>query len=100
MATLKNWSIVADPNNPYMAPELKTIYLQGEVYDHPNSRHHDGKRIITSKVVKKIGPLTYETKSGTIYTLDTVAPAYKEWCSENNIELNLEDPVRLNKSLA
>ena len=31
--------------------------------------------------------------SGTIYTLDTVAPAYKDWCSENNIELNLEDPV-------
>lgn len=88
MATLKNWSIVADPNNPYMAP-----YLQGEVYDHPNSRHHDGKRIVTSKIVKKIGPLTYETHSGTIYTLDTVAPAYKEWCSESNIELNLEDPV-------
>ena len=100
MATLKNWSVTGGMYDPYLAPELRNTHLQGEVYDHPNPRHHDGKQIITSKIVKKIGPLTYETHSGTIYTLDTVAPAYKEWCSENNIELNLEDPVRLNKSLA
>ena len=93
MATLKNWSITGGIKDPYLAPELRNTHLQGEVYDHPNPRHHDGKQIITSKIVKKIGPLTYETHSGTIYTLDTVAPAYKEWCSENNIELNLEDPV-------
>lgn len=95
MTTLKNWSVIADPNNPYMAPELKSTHLQGEVYSHPNLRHHDGKRITTSKIVKKLEPLVYETNSGTVYMLDTVDPAYENWCKENNIELNLEDPIKM-----
>ncbi len=95
MTILKNWSIVASSDNPYLAPELRSICLQGEVYGHPDTRYPDGKNIVTSKVVKKIDALTYETNSGTIYTLDTVNPNYKEWCIEYGIELNLEDPVKL-----
>lgn len=58
-----------------------------------DTRHPDGKNIITSKVVKKIDIL--ETNSGTIYILDIVSFNYKEWCIECGMELNLEDPVKL-----
>lgn len=54
MAILKNWSIVASSDNPYLAPELRGMCLQGEVYDHPNSRHPDGKILSLLKLLRRL----------------------------------------------
>lgn len=35
---------------PYVAPECWDLRLTGEVYDHPDPRHPDGKAIVTSMV--------------------------------------------------
>ncbi len=67
--------------------------LQGEVYGHPLKE--DGKKVTTSYVVEKLGPLTYKTYSGTIYELEDVSPDYVEWCSKNYPSLDIKDPIKL-----
>lgn len=94
MPLLKNWS-VRGSNDPYMAPELRVIYFVGEVYDHPLiEKHPDGKIIRTSSVVEKLGPKTFVTNSGSIYTLEDPHPGYVAFCEEIGKPLNLEDPIK------
>lgn len=47
MVILKNWS-VCQRGNEWMAPELRTNYLQGNVYGHP--RFSDGDPVSTSSI--------------------------------------------------
>lgn len=48
MVILKNWS-VCQRGNEWMAPELWTNYLHGNVYGHP--RFEDGDPVSTSSIV-------------------------------------------------
>ena len=78
-----------------MAPELRVIHLVGEVYGHPlKDRHPDGKSIQTSYVVEKLGPKTFATNSGSIYTLEDPHPDYVAFCESIDKPLNLEDPIK------
>jgi len=70
---LEKWAmIMADP---FQAPEIATAVLNGLVYGHP--RHHDGKRVSTSRVKgKRDGRVV--TFSGSEYILGEVAPNYEK----------------------
>ena len=82
--TLKNWSTVGGSSNPYLAPELQTLCLRGEVYGHP--KHEDGKRIHSSPVVDlDIDNNTARTLN-TEYVLDGPDPQWLAWLKEHNYE--------------
>jgi hypothetical protein len=42
MPILENWSIVRDNDDPYLAPELHTIKLNGEIFDDEKMRFEKG----------------------------------------------------------
>ncbi len=87
--TIVDWSIRSDP---YKAPEVRGLYIYGRTPD-------DGKAISTSRVVEKISPMVYRTKSGSLYRLEGLPePMYAAYCKENNIALDLEDPIKLKKT--
>jgi hypothetical protein len=86
-----DWSIRSDP---YKAPEVRGLYIYGRTPD-------NGKQIATSRVVEKISPMIYRTKSGSLYRLEgPPEPMYANYCKENNIPLDLEDPIKLKKTEA
>jgi hypothetical protein len=74
---LKNWSFTANGDDGYKAPEQLIPCLQGNVYGHPNPKHHDGKFIVTSKLIGKRNGLAI-TQSGSEYELGDVDPNYEK----------------------
>ena len=94
MPRLENWSVVPGASDPYMAPELHGICLQGEVYDHPNQRHNDGKIVRTSRVMDVSGKVV-KTYSGSIYELGEPSPDYVEWMNNNNINFDPQNPIKI-----
>lgn len=86
---IDNWSIIGN-NNPYLAPELRSIFLHGIVDDHP--RLGKNIKMTSSRIVTAEG-LTITTKSGSVYELGNVDPKYLEYLKENNIEFNPEQPI-------
>lgn len=94
MPRLENWSVVPGSSDPYMAPELQSICLFGEVYGHPNPRHHDGKIVRTSRVMDVSGKVV-KTYSGSVYELGVVSPDYVEWMKSNNIPFDPENPITI-----
>ena len=71
---LENWSVVNN-QDPYKAPELRRAGLCGKAYGHP--LHSDGTPIITSPVLMVHDGLVF-TKSGSVYELGAVDPAYED----------------------
>jgi hypothetical protein len=76
-AQLKKWSFGSRNHSPYAAPEQLCLCLQGNVYGHPNPRHHDGKFIVTSRLIGKRNGLAV-TQSGSEYELLEVEPTYEQ----------------------
>lgn len=78
----------------YDSPEIKRLWITGRTPD-------TGRSIRTNYLVRKVGPMTYETASGSHYRLEGPPdPGYATYCAENNIELDLADPVKFRKALA
>lgn len=50
MPTIENWSTYQDNTNEYLAPELRPVILQGNIYH--DSRFNDGSFISTSRLIK------------------------------------------------
>lgn len=74
---LKNWSVFG-AGNEFLAPELKTPHLQGNVYG--NYRFPDGTYVNTSRIVGIEDKGTHKevtTASGSVYELhkEDVDPA-------------------------
>lgn len=66
---LKNWSVFSE-DNEYLAPELRSYRLQGNVYGHP--KFNDGDPVSTNRIVKITDKGTYKevvTQSGSVYEL-------------------------------
>jgi hypothetical protein len=66
MPRLENWSLIASPDSPYEAPELKTAHLLGKVFNH--HRFKDGELVRTSALQGRIADLIL-TASGSLYEL-------------------------------
>lgn len=76
MPRLENWSIVG--TDPYLPPERQRQDLTGEVFDHPNKRFTDGKRIYTSRIIGRTTGDRIITASGNQYELGEVDPEYEK----------------------
>jgi len=50
MPRIENWSTYLYPNNEYLAPELRPMILQGNIYE--DSRFDDGSFIHTSRLIE------------------------------------------------
>lgn len=74
---LENWSFTIKERDPYTPPKASTPVLQGNVYGHPNPKNHDGKFIVTSRLMgKRNGHVV--TQSGSEYELGEVDPNYEK----------------------
>lgn len=71
---LENWALTPTDRNPYLAPELQSMVLIGEVYGHP--RFEEGHHISTSTIVGKRGEVIL-TRSGSEYELGEPHPDYE-----------------------
>ena len=88
MPRLENWSVVNYDDSPYLAPELRTTTLRGEIYNDENNRFQDGKSISTSRLLELNLEEGYGiTLSGTRYILGKMDDGYENWLKENNIVL-------------
>lgn len=87
---LRNWA-VKEAYDIWTPPECSTKFLVGEAYNHP--RFENGKRVSVSRILCSIGK-TVETNN-TLYCLEEPDPTYVAWCKENNIEIDLENPIKL-----
>ena len=86
---LEKWCMCA---LPWQAPEVRETYLEGDVFGHP--KHKDGKRIITSSIIKSEGRFV-TSKTGTVYELGFLKPDYKEFLEKNNYPFDEENPIKL-----
>lgn len=89
-AELHEWAVVT--SDPYAAPEVAGIKLEGTVYGHPSKA--DGKPIRTSRVVSVDGR-TVTTLSGTVYELHEPCEGYRQWLAEHRPNWDPEHPVTL-----
>lgn len=88
---IEDWGTMNNCTNPYQAPELIKIVLTGKVYGHPE--HKDGKRVITSPLIKSEGR-SVET-GHTHYVLGEIGKDYLNWLESQGIELDELNPVKL-----
>jgi hypothetical protein len=84
MPRLENWSATTDCQNEFLAPELMSKRLHGNVYGHP--RFMDGMPVNTSTLEEfDCKNKLVKTRSGTEYELGTMSKEYQEYLEENNI---------------
>ncbi|GEM_PF-2218709 len=87
VVTIENWSIQESGNNPFMAPELRSKILCGNVYNHP--RIEDGKYVHTSSIQSSVDldliKGIVKTRN-TTYQLGKIDRRYLEYCEENNVK--------------
>lgn len=87
MTILKNWSIVMDNNNPFLAPELRTTRLHGNIYDDEKKRFNDGVPVSTSRLRKlDIKNKVAQTRN-TTYQLGEPSEEFVNWLDENGYTL-------------
>ena len=80
---LENWAVVI--KDPYVAPELQTPCLAGEVYG--SEKFADGTSITTSGIVGAEGNNTILTHSGSRYELGGIDPEYGKRFPEAKVHL-------------
>ena len=90
---LSNWSVTSRDNNPYLAPELRTISLKGHIDHHPvlGDRIEKGD-VVTSSIVEVNGRFV-RTKSNHIYKLGKIDPKYRQWLRENRPNWDWRNPI-------
>lgn len=50
MPRLEGWYITSDNSNPFQAPELRKLRLEGKIYDDEKGRFPDGAEVSTSSI--------------------------------------------------
>lgn len=85
MSKLENWSIVQDSSNPFLAPELRTVRLQGEVYDREG--FENGTSVVTSSIQTLNITKGYAVTRNTIYELGEPKKDFVEWLNTNGHKL-------------
>lgn len=89
MARLENWSLIFTTQNFYLAPEVRSKSIHGEIYDH--SYFKNGDKIKTSPITSAKGNKII-TQTGTLYTLGTPSKKYIKWLNENQIPFDPNNP--------
>ena len=93
---LKKWGVISTmkyKDIKYKAPECLLLSLQGYIYNNPNFK--DESFVTTSSIMNANGRYI-ETQSGSIYKLEgEPSESYKKYCKDKNININLENPIRI-----
>ena len=89
---IDNW-FVADANDPYLAPECRTLHLKGQVFGHPN--HKDGNNIRTSRIISVKGRKI--TTLSRTYLLGKIDPGYRKWLKENRPKWDWRKPITVKR---
>ncbi len=92
MPILNNWRCVSRTTNPYQAPELGRLAIQGTLAEDHNSRTV-GTRIVTSIVIETNGR-DVTTETGTVYTLGIPDVEYLVFLEEKGIPYDQANPVK------
>lgn len=79
MPRLEEWSIGVDDSNPFLAPELRSIRLFGEIYDDEKGRFPDGSSISTSSIQELNIKENYAMTRNTKYILGKPNDSYIKW---------------------
>src|SRR5271170_5635163 len=85
---LSHWSIQIKAD-PYAAPETKNMDIRLVGY-----RDDESRAVITSSVMKVEGK-TITTRSGSVYLLQDIDPAYEAWMKDNGIAYDPDDPIKV-----
>tara|TARA_B110000967_G_C18712970_1_gene473669 strand:- start:248 stop:553 length:306 start_codon:yes stop_codon:yes gene_type:complete len=87
----KNWSIKRPDCSFFIAPECIKPLIMGSIFNHPN--YKDGTNITTSSIVEVNGN-KIKTISGSFYLIEgEPSLEYKEYCYQNNIMIDLNNPI-------
>lgn len=90
---IENWSVVTNPlAESFMAPELHSKCLSGNVYGHP--RKPDGRHVRTSAIVGCEGRVV-STMSGNDYLLGAPDAEWLAWMQAKGIAFDADHPVRV-----
>lgn len=81
--SIENWSMFTD-DTPFLAPELRKMYLQGNVYNHEN--FEDGQFVYTSSIQDIDLENGRVNTRNTIYQLGKIDEEYLEFCEGNNVK--------------
>lgn len=87
MPILKNWSIIRDNDNPFLAPELRKVRLYGNIYNDEKGRFNDGTPISTSSIQKLDIENNVAQTRNTTYQLGKISVDYMNWLNENGFKL-------------
>lgn len=98
---IEGWSTVSN-NNPWVAPEQRSLRLSGRIYGHlyNENRHRsdDGTKITTSRIVsseKTPKGIVINTASGSRYLLGEPDPAFVNYCKDNGYHIPTKDnPIK------
>ena len=89
---LNNWRVCSGYENRYRPPELSSIFLGGDVVDHP--RLGTMKDITTSPIEDVNGNLV-TTHSGTVYELGEPDPNFVEFCKQDGCHIPTKEvPIK------
>jgi hypothetical protein len=77
MPRIENWSISTDNSNSFLAPELRSRYLNGQVFGH--SRFKDGVNVSTSALQELDMKSKIARTHNTVYELGEPSQQYVEW---------------------
>ena len=99
-AVLQDWNfrVVCRADDLFLAPELLLKSVVGNVYGHPNPRHHDGKRVVIG-TVRAVDGRFVKTRR-TTYRLGRVSRRYRAWMSKTGIDYDAQNPIKLINSEA
>ena len=89
IVTINNWSFIT-LSDGYTAPENAAFHLIGDVVGHPTIG--DRANQLTSRVQDANGRLIMTRN--TMYELGTPSPAFIEYCKDEGIDLDLDDPFK------
>ena len=84
MSRLENWSLIYTIDNPFQAPELHPVLVQGQVYN--DIRFFDGTFITPSMIKSFDRENRILITQNTTYELGEPSPIYKQYLIDNNME--------------
>ena len=85
---IQNWSTCYRDTDPFRAPELRGLAVQGWTDNDPRK---PGKTPIVTSPVVSVDGRTFRTRSGTLYALGRIDPKFRRWL---RMEGRKYDPAR------
>jgi len=86
MPRLENWSIICN-DDPYLAPELRTVRLAGYIYDDEKCRFKDGDPVATSSLREFNYTKGYAQTRNTKYILGKIDTEFQKFMNDNGYKI-------------